>query len=345
MQHTTLISTAYARALLRAVADQGHDCEQFLAVQCLSLADIDSSHTMDAAVFGRLYQQAIHLLDDESIGMVSVGPVRKGTFRMMCLSVIHRPSLSGIVHRAGEFFDVCLGGGLKPVLFEHEGYMAIGFDSVAAEVRSVEDILSTEQAVRIRTSFFMWHSLLSWFAGQTLPMANVVFGFDAPAKGERWQELFRCPVSFSAARSMLRFDPDVLEAPNIQTEQSLSVFLKSAPYRLIVPSFHEQKVSDRVIALLGDNFSQAMPGAQVVSRQLGMSVSTLRRHLLAEGTSFQMLKDDCRRGAAIQYLASKDLSFTEIAGLLGYDEQSAFYRAFKRWTGKTPSQYRTSLLQ
>jgi len=340
-----LISTSYARALLRAVADQGHDPEQFLSRQNLQLDDIADNATMDAAAFGRLYQQAIVLLDDEAIGMVRGMPVRRGTFRMMCLSVVHCSDLATIVRRVGEFFDVCLSAGVKPITLYREGYTALGFGTVQAETRELAQILLAEEPVRIRTSLFMWHSLLCWFAGHTLPLQQVMFGFPTPPNGDQWQEIFRCPVSFDAADSMLCYDTSMLSTSNVQNEHSLSVFLKSAPYRLIVPSYHDQLTSDRVLALLGDDFTQPLPSAKAVSQQLGMSISTLRRRLQQEGTSFQVLKDDCRRVAALQYLASQDLSYAEIAGLLGFDEHSAFYRAFKRWTGTTPSGYRASLLQ
>jgi len=59
-----------------------------------------------------------------------------------------------------------------------------------------------------------------------------------------------------------------------------------------------------------------------------------------EGTSFRTLKDSSRQAAAIRFLAATDLSLADIAELLGYDEPSAFFRAFKRWTDMTPTRYR-----
>lgn len=337
------ISATYARALLATVVDQRHDPAQILVDEPLSVADIKQMKQIDAAVFGRMYQRAILLLNDESLGLVSGGPIVTGTFRMMCLCVIHRPCGRSIVRRAGEFFDVCSAVGVKPELFECAGQPCIGFAAVARETRSVEQILRDEHPIGVRTSLYLWHSLLSWFAGRNLPMAEVVFDFDEPERLQSWQEIFRCPVRFNGERSMMCFEPGVLDSPNVQNEQALSVFLKSAPYRLIVPSYYDHRLSDRVLALFGDDFTRPLPSAEAVSRQLGVSISTLRRQLKEEGSSFQTLKDDCRRAAALQYLASNELSLAEVSGLLGFDETSAFFRAFKRWTGQTPSQYRASL--
>jgi AraC-like DNA-binding protein len=75
-----------------------------------------------------------------------------------------------------------------------------------------------------------------------------------------------------------------------------------------------------------------------------MSVTTLRRRLQQESTSFQKIKDECRREAATSYLSYPDLSNNDIALLMGFDETSAFFRSFKKWTGMTPGDYRRSVL-
>lgn len=342
---SSLISSAFARALLRTVAEAGLDVSEFLRPEAISQSELESCDEISAELLARLYERAIVLLKDESVGLVSGGPVPTGTFRMMCLCVIHRPTLKAIVRRAGEFFDICKSVSVKPEILEFRIHESITFATVESETRSVDEILDQEGLFRIRGSLFMWHSLLSWFAGRRLPLQKVVFNFEEPARGSEWSGLFHCPVEFNGSRSMLCFNPGVLDAPNVQTEQTLSVFLKSAPYRLIAPSFNDHKLRERVLALFGDDLTQPLPRADQIGKLLGLSVSTLRRQLREEGTSFQKLKDDYRRAAALRYLATNTLSFSEIAELLGFDEPSAFYRAFKRWTGCTPSEYRVSLSQ
>jgi AraC-like DNA-binding protein len=77
-----------------------------------------------------------------------------------------------------------------------------------------------------------------------------------------------------------------------------------------------------------------------VADMLAISPPTLRRRLAAEGRSFQALKDSVRRDAAIEELQRRDATLEQIAVRLGFSELSTFHRAFKKWTGSAPGDYR-----
>ncbi len=76
-----------------------------------------------------------------------------------------------------------------------------------------------------------------------------------------------------------------------------------------------------------------------------MSPRTLHRKLTTEGTSFQLVKDDYRRELAIHYIARPELTIDAIAALMGFQDNSAFYRSFKKWTGHSPGSYRSQINQ
>ena len=77
-----------------------------------------------------------------------------------------------------------------------------------------------------------------------------------------------------------------------------------------------------------------------VAKQMAMSARTLQRQLKERGVDFKQLTDATRRRFAVNYLKDQKNTLTEVAFLLGYSELSAFNRAFKRWTGSTPLDYR-----
>jgi AraC-like DNA-binding protein len=86
-----------------------------------------------------------------------------------------------------------------------------------------------------------------------------------------------------------------------------------------------------------------MPGARDVASALNMSARTLHRRLTQEGTSFQQIKDNFRTALARHYLGRPELSIDAIATLMGFQDNSAFYRSFRKWTGMSPGEYRRSL--
>lgn len=85
---------------------------------------------------------------------------------------------------------------------------------------------------------------------------------------------------------------------------------------------------------------QSWPDFDTLAEELHLSISTLHRRLDEEGQSYQSIKDELRRDFAIDYLCHSSKSVAEIAEILGFAEPSSFHRAFKKWTGARPAEYR-----
>lgn len=79
-----------------------------------------------------------------------------------------------------------------------------------------------------------------------------------------------------------------------------------------------------------------------VAEKLSMSVRNLQIYLKREGASYTKLLNEIRKDRAVNYLKDKSISIDETAYILGFSETSAFYRAFKKWTGFTPGEFRTA---
>ena len=128
----------------------------------------------------------------------------------------------------------------------------------------------------------------------------------------------------------------------MQNEQTLTEFLRSAPYPLIAAELPEPdgSTSRFIRELAARDFGKSFPTADEVARHLNVSTRTVHRRLRGEGTSYQALKDAIRRDAALAYLSRPELSISAVALLLGFQEPSAFHRSFRKWTGYTPGRWR-----
>ena len=103
-------------------------------------------------------------------------------------------------------------------------------------------------------------------------------------------------------------------------------------------------LTERVRDALAQQLAGGPPSLRDISRGLGMSERTLARHLEEEGTAFKVLLEDLRTRLALRYVRRSELPFGEIAFLLGFSQVAAFHRAFRRWTGQTPLEYRKAPL-
>ena len=106
-----------------------------------------------------------------------------------------------------------------------------------------------------------------------------------------------------------------------------------------LPSLTDSVV-DRVQRVLSGVLGEGDASLGAVARKLRMSERTLQRKLAEESASYDALLDAMRHELAVRYLADRKIAIAEVAYLLGYSEPSPFHRAFKRWTGVTPSEAR-----
>jgi AraC-like DNA-binding protein len=203
---------------------------------------------------------------------------------------------------------------------------------------------SLENAVRMDFCLATLMAMCRLNFGPNLAPVSVHFIHPEPGCSDKYFAFFKCPVYFDAARDRL-----ILKK-------------KDADQRLPGGNPHLAQINDRIIirylaTLSNDDIVHRtqtaiidlLPSGQVsdekVARKLFLSERSLQRKLQQTGTSFRKLLDTTREELAKQYIQDPSVDLTEIAFLLGFSEHSAFSRAFKRWTGQTPSQNRRVAVQ
>jgi AraC-like DNA-binding protein len=173
----------------------------------------------------------------------------------------------------------------------------------------------------------------------------VCFAHPEPEDTSEHARVFGAPVRFTSGRTAVTVPNDVLDAPNPGGDEGLVGVLDDYAHGLLASAPERPSVAGRVGALLTAAFRGGdLPTAEQVARELNMSVRSLHRGLEADDTTFRELVDQLRHERSAALLADPRYSITEIGYLLGFSEISSFYRAFKRWTGRTPADYRSRAL-
>ena len=186
----------------------------------------------------------------------------------------------------------------------------------------------------------IWLRLCSWLIGQPIDLLSARCAGPEPASSQTLRHFLHCPIGFDADYHSVSFSARHLRAPVIRNERDLAAFLAVAPYHLIIkPVACDGSISAKIQRMLAEALLEP-PDFEALTSSLNMSARTLRRRLEKEGTSYQRIKDNTRRDAAITLLSRTRLSVAEIAERVGFSDPSAFHRSFKKWTGLAPGEYR-----
>lgn len=161
-----------------------------------------------------------------------------------------------------------------------------------------------------------------------------------PGYRDEYERILRCPVTFEAAWNGMRIDP-AWSAGEVQRlpRYAFGVLAEHAD-ALLADLAKSKSVRGRVESLLMPVLHSGETGMDWVAEQMAVSRQTLFRRLKAEGVTFEQVLDELRHRLAADYLSARKVSVNETAYLTGFSEPAAFSRAFKRWTGVSPREWR-----
>ncbi len=186
--------------------------------------------------------------------------------------------------------------------------------------------------------------LMQLFSTNTCRLTMVEFEHDRPEGGEGpYRRIFGAPVLFRRRANRLHLRADQLSIPSKSGDPNLFPILEAHLQELIARSNQIESFADQVRSQLTHEAIGRGLRAKEVSAQLGISVATLHRRLANEDTSFKKISDETAKSLALLLIAQRSLPVATLARRLGYSETAALTRAFRRWFGMSPRQYRNTL--
>jgi AraC-like DNA-binding protein len=174
------------------------------------------------------------------------------------------------------------------------------------------------------------------------PPLEVRLAHPRPSHADVYERHFGCSVRFGAPENAIVMKKTRLEVPMLRANARMSSAFEHQLKHVYDRLSADRRATERVRQEISQQFYRGTVSMEKTARRVGMSVATLRRRLGEEGTTFSAIVDDLRHKLAERYLRATEPSVGEIAFLLGFSDVTAFARAFRRWTGVSPSEFRES---
>lgn len=174
------------------------------------------------------------------------------------------------------------------------------------------------------------------------PVIAVQFTWEKPSYWKEYERIYQCPVEYGARWNALEMRPESLGWKVAQNPAYVFGMLTERADALLAELEAARTVSGRLQGMLAAVLHHGDISADAMAEEMGYSRQTLFRKLKEEGTSYTELLDNLRRRLAMEYLKGAKASVNETAYLVGFSDAASFSRAFKRWTGETPGNFRRS---
>jgi len=325
---TTLASLGVAVRM--ALAQRGIDADAAFREVGLD-PDIVKDHEarVPLAQASRLWDRLVVLTGDPTLGLDVAEHNHSTLSHALGQSVLASASIADAIARL-QRYDRVVTSGTKLELQRGAAYsdlcLRFPHETIHPAAQGRDCMLGT-LAIRCRS-----------LAGEDFRPLRVSFCHPDFGQPGRYRDFFRCEVLFDASQDSMRIDHETLNRPNVYGNPEIASQIDkiSEQYlrRLDAPA-----TSYRVQQLMQQGLPSGELSQDEIARRLNRRLSSLRRDLHNEGTSYKALLEQTREELAKAYIAEGQHSLAEVAYLLGFSDQANFTRAFKRWTGATPSEY------
>lgn len=290
----------------------------------------DPDTTISAEDVGSFWARAVEATGDQMLGLHIAEAAPIETFDVHAYALLSSRTLRAAYRRASRYQRLI-----------HEG-TRLDFDEGPQYGTLVHSLggrpVARQSAEFLATAWVRIGRLV--LEQEWLPRA-VYFAHQASPSTLEYDRFFGAPVHFEAGQTALEVENDTLDQVSAAPDDRLAAILDQHVGTLLASRPPPRpSLSDQVLGLLVDELQDGSVDARLIARRLHMSERSLRRGLSGEGTSYRELRDRLRLERSLALLQGGRCSIAEIAYLLGFSEVSAFHRAFKRWTGRTPAEAR-----
>jgi AraC-like DNA-binding protein len=328
------IAICFVAAALQSVHGRNLNADDLLANVGLSSSLLQMPQArVSAKHYSALWRAIAAALDDEFFGQDS-RRMKVGSFAMLCHAVLSCKTLGQALDRSLRFYALILDD------------ISGSAERDAKEARIVLHGHAAGVSQRVfahELLLMLLYGVSCWLVGRRIPILRTEFSYPEPAHSAEYRLMYCADLRFDRPNTLLAFEASYLDLPVVQNERSAKEFLRTAPESILLKYKNVSSLTARVRRRLRQFLPGTVPDFEELAAEMSMTPATMRRRLNEEGESYQSIKDQLRRDLAISYLSHSNRSVMDIALELGFSERSAFHRAFRKWTGASPAEFRRTL--
>lgn len=323
--------TSWAKAIKVTLDMQGIDSTDLFDKAGLDMAllkDPNARYPLEGTT--QLWKLAVEATGDPCLGLNVGRNINQTTFHAMGYSLLASPTLKDAFERLIRYFRIVSDAAELAFLPAGKEYK-FEIQMLPGDSQPSHEALDAMMSVLIRLCRALY--------GRHFRANRIRLRRPAPSDTTVFEKVFKAPVEFGTNETAMYLDAQVLDEPLPAGNADLARHNDEILARYLA-HFDKLNIANRVHGALVEQLPHGEPSQENIADMLHMSLRNLQRKLSAESTSYKEILNKTRHDLALSYMADSSYSISEITYLLGFSDTSSFTRAFKRWTGKTPSEYR-----
>lgn len=279
----------------------------------------------------RLWRKATQMTQDPSFGLKAGTQVSPTSLNVVSFIIQSASTLRQAIGAAQKYQSLISDGGRFQLLATGESSWLI------YHPRQGDLAFSPQQIEAVMATLV---SMTQWITGHPLRPKQVRFSHDAQGTAKAYRQVFHCQVDFNDVFSGLLLDNTTLDRPLPHSSPQLAMLHETLANAQLSRLGQQQRLDQLVQAWITRHLGPELPTREQAAQALGLTPRTLARRLQALHTHYGALLDGVRKELALHQVAQTADSLKDIAHRLGFAEPSSFHRAFLRWSGATPGQWR-----
>ena len=293
---------------------------------------------VECRLIGEIKRTAFSLSNDPKIFLYEGKFFNPSMIGFIGYLMINSPTLREGIRKVVEHQKI-IGDGVRHYLDEHSD------GSADFKVVIVDEAIKEFQIHIIESISSVKMAFISHMLGPDAKAIEMHFEYDQPEYIDLYQEVFSCPLIFNSNKNSMKINSSILDQPLKSGNPKFFQFFEDQLKKQLSELEENNSILSQINNILIELRTSGDFSIDIVASKLNMGTRTLQRRLKDEGVNYNNVLQTFKKTIAENYIKQNNFSISEIAYMLGFSEPSAFHRFFKKWTGKTPKEFRAISFQ